>query len=75
MLTLNRLNRLTVTELQLNLLYEACVREKRRWNRMSQQADREGNERLISLTAEQIKAYENLMRAIIEAEILDDIAE
>lgn len=72
---MNRLNRMTVTEEQLKLLYEACVREKSRWCEMSQQADREGKKRLMSLTAERMKAYENLIRVIGEAEIIDDIAE
>lgn len=72
---LNRRNRMTVTEEQLKLLYEACVREKSRWCGKAQQADREGKKRLMSLTAERMKAYENLIRVIGEAEIIDDIAE
>lgn len=33
---MNRLNRMTVTEEQLKLLYKACVREKSRWCGMAQ---------------------------------------
>lgn len=72
---MNRLNRMTVTEEQLKMLYEACVREKSRWFGMAQQAEREGKKKLMSLTAERMKAYENLIRVIGEAEILEDIAE
>lgn len=72
---MNRLNRMTVTEEQLKLLYEACVREKSHWCGMAQQAEREGKKKLMSLTAERMKAYENLIRVIGEAEILEDIAE
>lgn len=73
--TMNRLNRLTVTEEQLMLLYKACVREKSRWCGMSQQAEREEKMKLMCLTAERMKAYEDLIRVIGEAEILEDIAE
>lgn len=72
---MNRLNRMTVTEEQLKLLYEACVREKSNWCGMAQQAEREGKKKLMSLTVERMKAYENLIRVIGEAEILEDIAE
>lgn len=72
---MNRLNRLTITEEQLKLLYKACVKEKSHWCGMSQQAEREGKKRLMSLTAERMKAYEDLIRVIGEAEILEDIAE
>ena len=73
--SMNRLSRMTVTEEQLKLLYEACVREKSSWCGKAQQAEREGKKKLMSLTAERMKAYENLIRVIGESEILEDIAE
>lgn len=72
---MDRLNRLTLTEEQLKLLYEACVREKSRWCEMAQQAEREGKMRFMCSAVDRMKAYVDLQRLIGEAEILEDIAE